>query len=278
MDPISKSSESSSVDRTDDSVEKREVNEKVLPIKKKETKPKETKSKDSPSKSQQMKDLLNKKLDEGYQIKNKYDRIELQKIIVSELHLPDGSYSDVGTFLKPILVKRKIVISDLGFKDEKIGEVTVNLFKSDSKPDDTKVQSNIMSQSPHSALPKSTQSPHSALPKTTGSTQTETRTEQSEEPEKRTMSESSQEKLISAGLTKLILPLYTAVGIFELDEEEEKEEGKLSTVKQAKKDFEELAGEINTYLIENKIKLPAFLNHLAIIISIFVVMILPVIK
>ncbi|MCH7561075.1 MAG: hypothetical protein IIC67_06890, partial [Thaumarchaeota archaeon] len=180
--------------------------------------------------------------------------------------------------IREVAIEKKIVISDLGFKDEKIGEVIVNLFKSDSKPDDTKVQSNIMSQSPHSALPKSTESPHSALPKTTGSAEKQTRTEQTEEPEKKSMSESSQEKLISAGLTKLILPLYTAVGIFELDEEEEKEEGKLSTVKQAKKDFEELAGEINTYLIENQIKLPAFLNHLAIIISIFVVMVLPVIK
>ena len=268
--------ENSNVERTDENVEKREVNEKVLPSNLKE----EPKPKEKISDTQRVKDLVKLKLEQGYELKDRNSKLELNKLIRDELHLAKGWSSDINKAIREIAIEKKITISDLGFKNDKIGDMTVNLIKdSESTTATENIQSNVTSQSPHSALPKITsQSPHSALPKTTGSTETQTRTEQSEEPEKKTMSESSQEKLISAGLTKLILPLYTAVGIFELDEEEIKEEGKLSTVKQAKKDFEELAGEINNYLIENQIKLPAFLNHLAIIISIFVVMVLPVIK
>ena len=262
------------VERIDKDVEKREVKQ-VLPIKKKEEiKPKT----ETVSITQKVKDLVKIKLDEGFELKDKNSKLELNKQILSELHLQKGWSSDINKAIREVAIEKKIVISDLGFKNDKIGDMIVNLVQDKESTTATEIQSNVTSQSPHSALPKTSQSPHSALPKETGSTQTQTRTEQSKEPEKKSMSESSQKKLISAGLTKLILPLYTAVGIFELDEEEEKEEGKLSTVKQAKKDFEELAGEINNYLIENQIKLPAFLNHLAIIISIFVVMVLPVIK
>ncbi len=267
--------ENSNVERTDENVEKREVSEKVLP---KETQP-ESKPKEKISDTQRVKDLVKLKLEQGYELKDKNSKLELNKLIRDELHLAKGWSSDINKAIREIAIEKKITISDLGFKNDKIGDMTVNLIKdSESTTATENIQSNVSSQSPHGALPKTSQSPHSALPKNTGSTETQTRTEQSEKPEKKSMSESSQEKLISAGLTKLILPLYTAVGIFELDEEEEKEEGKVSTVKQAKKDFEELAGEINNYLIENQIKLPAFLNHLAIIISIFVVMVLPVIK
>ena len=92
------------------------------------------------------------------------------------------------------------------------------------------------------------------------------------------MTASAQKKLISAGLTKLVLPIYKAIGICELDEKELKEESKVSSAKKMETEFENLAGDIDEYLIENHIQLPAFLNHIAILVSIFVVLVLPVIK
>jgi len=241
----------------------------------KETKP-ETKPKDSLSKNQQMKDLLNKKLDDGFTLKDRKDKIQLQKLILDELHLPEGSYSDVGKFLKKIMIERKLQISDVGFKNDKIGDITVNLIKN-SEPEPTQdIQSNVTkSNSPLGALPHNSPS-HGALPKI-GSTDSQTKTQQPEEPE-RYMSDSAQKKLISHGLTKLLYPMYVSMGICELDEEEIKEEAKLPKGKQMKKDFEDLAGDIDEYLIENNIKLPALLAHLSIMISIFVVLVLPIIK
>jgi len=237
---------------------------------------KETKSKDAPSKSQQMKDLIRKKIDEGFPLNNKQDKIQLQKQILDELHLPKGSYSDAGKFLKDIMIEKKMQISDVGFKNDKIGDLTVNLVKSEEATPE--IKSNV-SQSPLSNIPQNTpNSSRGVLPKTQGSPNADTRQNESQEPEKEYMSESAQKKLISHGLTKVIFPLYTALGVVELDETEIKEESKIPKGKKVKQDFEELAGDIDEYLRENNIKLPALLNHLSIMISIFVVLVMPVIK
>jgi len=246
----------------------------------KQTTPKEEPKKETKSKSQQMKDLINKKFDEGAKVENKNDKITMQKQILDELHLPKGSYSDAGKFLKEIMIERGMEISKTGFKNDKIGDLTVNLTKSDDAEPTPEVKSNVSqpSQSPMSNIPQTSSSSKGALPKSTGSTTTETRTEESTEPEKKYMSESAQKKLITHGLTKVIFPLYTSLGLIELDEEEIKEEAKIPKGKQAKQNFEELAKDIDEYLTENNIKLPALLNHLSIIISIVVVLVLPVVK
>lgn len=246
-------------------------------------KPDEIKPKNAPSATQQVKDKINEKLNSGFQLTDKNSKLELNKIVRDELKLAKGWSSDINKAIREIAVDRKIQISDLGFKNDKIGDTVVNLIKNEIQPTEKQLQSNVQTpQSPHGALPKNTsQSPHGALPKTVGSSET-TQTQQSEqqqqEPEKKYMSQTAQKKLISNGLTKLVLPLYTALGICELDEEEIKEESKIPKSQQVKKDFEDLAGEIDEYLTENEIRLPALLNHISIVISIFVVLVLPVIK
>jgi len=240
--------------------------------KEKPTIPKEPKK--ELSKTQQIKNLIESKLDSGYQLNDKNTRIELCKIILDELKLSKGWTKDINKAIKEISIDKKLQISDLGFKNDKVGDMTVSVIKNEPTLPEP-IKSNV----PHGALPKDTHTKYTtgALPKQTGEQQTETRTEQSEEPE-RYMSESAQKKLISSALTKVIFPIYTAMGIVELDESEIKEESTIPKGKKVKAEFEELASDIDEYLTENNIQLPAFLNHIAIMISIFVVLVLPVIK
>ncbi len=221
-------------------------------------------------------DLITKKineiLDDGrIQLTDKSKKLELNKLVRDELQLSKGWSSDINKIIKNIAVDKKLQISDLGFKNDKIGDVTVNLVKSEPEPQDAQVQANIKP-----TLPQSTpQSPHGTLPK--GISQG-SQTETLQESEKKYMSESAQKKLISHGLTKMIFPLYASLGLIELDDDEIKEQAKIKKGKKAKEEFEELATDIDEYLTENNIKLPALLNHLSIIISVFVVLVLPVIK
>lgn len=272
-----KSDEQIEIDRIAE-LKEREVSQ-ALP--KKETIPKQETKKEKISKTQQVKNLINLKLDSGYQLNDKNAVDELTKIICDEIKLGIDSWnSKIKGYIKDTAIKRKLQISDLGFKNDKIGDMTINLIsETTSSPENQITVSSNISQSPHGVLPQNyTSSSRGSLPKETGTDNSQTRTEQSEEPEKKYMSESAQKKLISHGLTKLILPLYKAIGICELDESEEKEESKIPKGKQMQKDFEDLAGDIDEYLTENNIKLPALLNHLSIVISIFVVMVMPVIK
>jgi len=227
------------------------------------------------SMTQQIKDLLSKKLDEGYKLIDKHSKVELNKIIRDELKIVSGNHSDINRAIKEIAIKKGLQISDLGFKNDKIGDMTVSIIKNETKEPELKPN---VSQSPHGALPKETQSEssHGALPKESGSDTLQT--EQSEQPKKKHMSQDAQERLIKKGLNDLIAPLYISLGIVEPDEEEKEDEAKLPTAKKFRADMDDLGTDINTYLIENQIQLPALLNHLAIALSIFMVLVVPVIK
>jgi len=251
-----------------------------------ETKPeeKQTIPKEQPKKeknismSQQIRDLINSKLDSGYQLTDKHSKVELNKIIQDELHISKGNHSDINRAIKEISIKRNIQISDLGFKNDKIGDMSVNLIKNEPETITAPPQQTSKGLSAMSTTTQPQNNLRGALPKTTTEQEEIQNSESEIEPEKKYMSESAQKKLISNGLTKLVFPLYTALGIVELDESEIEEEAKLPKGKQMKKDFEDLANDIDEYLTENNIRLPALLNHLSIIISIFMVLVLPVIK
>lgn len=240
---------------------------KIVP---KETIPKEQKK--ELSKTQQVKNLIESKLDSGYELKDKNTRIELSKIVLDELKLSKGWTKDINKAIRDVSIDKKLQISDLGFKNDKIGDMTVSVIKPEITTEPP-LTSNVSSLT-RPTIPSSPTLPSSkgALPKTD-----DTGLITDTEPE-RFMSESAQKKLISSALTKVIFPIYTAMGIVELDESEIKEEATIPKGKKVKAEFEELAGDIDEYLTENNIKLPALLNHISIIISIFVVLVLPVIK
>lgn len=269
--------------------EKRELSSGALPKGTKEKPKKESKKgikTDKPSMMNQVLELSKKKIDEGFELKDKNARNELNKQIQSELHLSKGWSTDINTAIRKIALEKKLIISDLGFKDDKIGGMTV-ILKSDSGSssasqkggESVTVQQRILTY-PQGSIP---QGKKGALP--FGSTgqphvqgQPEVQGQLQPEEQKQYMTETAQKKLIHHGLVKMILPLYKAIGIIELDEKELKEEQKLSSSVKMAKEFEELAVELDQYLTENNIRLPAFLNHISIVISIFVVMVLPVIK
>jgi hypothetical protein len=245
---------------------------KEEPIIPKDTKPTIPKSKNnSPSLSDQIKKLLREKIDGGYELKDKNSYNELKKIIFDELKINKNSGNMIRTAIREVAIEKKIQISDLGFKNDKIGDMIVTVVKPEPTEIQT-IQSNIQTQSTHSsidALPKPDSSNKGSLPSNDS---------QTIEEEKQYMTGTAQKKLISSGLTKIIFPIYTALGIVELDDSELKQEAKIPKGQQVKKEFEELAGDIDEYLTENNIQLPALLNHLSIIISVFCVLILPVIK
>lgn len=220
------------------------------------------------SMKEQVFSLIKEKLDAGFELKDKNSKIELNKLIRDTLQIPKGNHSDVNRFIKEIAIERKLALPDLGFKNE-IDGVTVNLVKTEPEI----IQQTQPTQT-HNALPSNpsaTGSPRGALPKT----ETEAQETQSEN---KVMSEQAQAKLIKRGLNDIIAPLYIAMGIVEPDEEEKKDEAKLPTAKKFKKDMDSLGDEINSYLIENHIQLPALLNHLSIILSVFMVLVVPVLK
>lgn len=214
-------------------------------------------------------DLIREKLDAGFELKDKNSKIELNKLVRDTLQLPKGWHSDINKFIKDIAVEKKLALSDLGFKNE-IEGVTVNLVKTEPE-----IQTTQPTQI-HSAMPTNpsgTGSPRGALPKTETELQ-----EQTQQSENKVMSEQAQAKLIKRGLNDIIAPLYIAMGIVEPDEDEKQDEAKLPTAKKFKKDMDSLGDEINSYLIENHIQLPALLNHLSIILSVFMVLVVPVLK
>jgi len=216
---------------------------------------------------------VNSILDNGIiELVDKPSKLKLNNQVRDNLKLSKGWSSDINKIIKKIAEDKKLKISDLGFKNDKIGDVTVNLINEPEKTE-TKIQSNI--QNPHTALSQTTgENPHGTMPKGFG---TETKTEETK-PEIKIMSEDAQAKLIKKGLNDIIAPLYISLGIVEPDEQEKKDEAKLPTAKKFKKDMDDLGDDINDYLKENDIRLPAFLNHLAILLSIFMVLVLPVIK
>jgi len=230
--------------------------------------------KEKPTLIEKIKELVNQKIDSGFELKDNKSVIELRKTITDELKINPNSRNMIRDVIKEVLVERKLQISDLGFKNEKIGDMKVNITKPDTNNTEPQLNThqNIISSESTPTLPLDTTK--GALPKP----EQEYYITEDEEPEKQYMSESAQKKLISSALTKVIFPIYTAMGIVELDESEIKEEATLPKGKKVKAEFEELAGDIDEYLTENNIQLPAFLNHIAIMISIFVVLVLPVIK
>ena len=217
-------------------------------------------------------DLIREKLDAGFELKDRNSKLELNKLVRDSLKLSKGHHSDINKFIKDIAVEKKLALSDLGFKNE-IDGVTVNLVKTEPEIQTTSTQTNQI----HSAMPTNpsgTGSPRGALPKT----ETERQEQEQLEPENKVMSEQSQAKLIKRGLNDLIAPLYIAMGIIEPDEEEKQDESKVPTAKKFRKDMDSLGDEINSYLIENHIQLPALLNHLSIVLSILMVLVVPVLK
>lgn len=257
----------------------RETSNDVLP---KGTKPEPKKvnpKDDKISIGEKIKELVKQKFDESFEVKEKNDRIKLNKQIQSELKIAKGWSTDINKAILEIMVERKMKIDDLGFKNDKVGEMKINLISSTGS---TSQESTVVTTQTPPKTPVLPYDPSKkgALPKDTTQQQTQTTTERQIElePEKKFMTASAQKKLISSGLTKIILPIYKTIGICELDEKELKEEAKVSSASKMEKDFEDLAGDIDEYLVENNIKLPAFLNHVAILVTIFVVLVLPVIK
>lgn len=264
----------------DESNSEESVLPRVEPQPTPQTKP-ESKKEKPKSQTQQIKDLINKKFDEGFVVGNKHDKVDLQNTILDELKIKKGNSSDIGRQIIKIMEERRIKIPDKIGGKKMIGDVVVNLMSNNEEDTASQVQSNVPNnQNPHSALPKAeqnSQNPHGTMPKGFGSSQTQT--EQSEQkPEQKFMSDDAQSKLIKKGLNDFIAPLYISLGIVEPDEEEKEDEAKLPTAKQFRKDMDTLGDDISDYLKENNIKLPALLNHLAIGLSLFMVLVLPVLK
>lgn len=237
----------------------------------------EVKPEPTPEKNLSKTELITKEidsiLDNGIiELKDKSSKLKLNNQVRQNLKLSKGWSSDINKIIKKIAEDKKLKISDLGFKNDKIGDVTLNLINNEPEPT-PEIKSNVPN--PHSALPS--QNPHGTMPKGFGSSDSQTESSK-EEPEVKTMSEDAQAKLIKKGLNDIIAPLYISLGIVEPDEEEKKEEAELPTAKKFKKDMDDLGDDINDYLKENNIRLPALLNHLAILLSVFMVLVLPVIK
>lgn len=264
------------------------------------------------STTKKVRDLINQKLDQGFVTNENADHeniVKLNKQIRDELSLPQGWRGKLKKFIDDELVKRHIRLPD----NYKLSSTKWEIVKPESpkpEPIPQEVQEKIQQdpqlkqtfenlQSPHGTLPKQVtynparsqpqqqmqipQSPHGTLPKMTeGNAQDQQQgrlyDSQYEITEKKTMSEEAQKKLIKNSISKFLVPVYTALGVVEGDEEEMQQEGKPKPLKQFKKEADEFADELNDYLVENNIKLPAFLNHLAIILSFFVVFIVPLVK
>ena len=232
------------------------------------------------SQKESIQKLIKEKIDSGFLGENpdKNSISELKKQIMSELKIPKNSRTQVKDLVHAELVSRKIKIPELNLGN-KIEGLTVNLTDNPKdKPITTSNGNTKVLQSPVGALPKPTDSLNpvrGALPKT----QTEIQ-EQSEiaEPEKKYMSSNAQEKLIKKALNDLVAPLYITLGIVEPDEEEKEDEAKLPTAKQFRKDMDDFGTDINEFLTDNEIKLPAMLNFLALGLSFFMVMVAPVLK
>ena len=108
----------------------RETSNDVLP---KGTKPEPKKvnpKDDKISISEKIKELVKQKFDEGFEVKEKNDRIKLNKQIQSELKLAKGWSTDINKAILDIMVERKMKIDDLGFKNDKVGEIKINLISS----------------------------------------------------------------------------------------------------------------------------------------------------
>jgi len=232
-----------------------------------------------PSQTQQIKDLIKVKFEEGWQVTDKNSKLELQKKILDELKIKKGNSSDVGKHILEYMEKNHLKIPDKIGGKQKIGDTIVNLIKKEIPKDSEQIKSNIPNQSPSpmGGLPQSTIQ-KGALPRIGSTTQTQStsRTEESE-PEKK-MNPDAQARLIKRGLNDIVAPIYIAMGIVEPDESEKKEEAKIPTAKKFRNDLDGLGDELNKYLQENNLQLPAFMNHIAIVISIFVVLVLPVVK
>jgi len=258
-----------------------------------ETKPEEkpTIPKEEPKKeknisqTQQVYDLAVKKIEEGFPLNDSKSTIELRKEIMRELKIVPNSRGMVRDTLKKVFIEKKLQLSDLGFKNDKIGEMKVNLIKNEiTEPVENKTgptitfQKKFVEVSPLQNQRDYQPSIRGSLPKTQTEQQETQNSESQIEPEKKYMSDTAQSNLIKEGLNEIIAPIYIKLGIVQPDEEEIEEEAKLPTAKQFRKNMDSLGDKINSYLVEEEIKLPAFLNHLSIVISIFMVLVMPIIQ
>ena len=92
------------------------------------------------------------------------------------------------------------------------------------------------------------------------------------------MSATAQQRLIENTLTKFVPKIYVAIGAIKPSEKEEKEIAKETEYEHFMEDVKGFSKELNDYLVENDIQLPAFLNHIAIMLSFAIVFVIPLVK
>lgn len=224
-----------------------------------------------PSLTDSVRELIKKKLDDGFQITDKNSRILLQKTIIDELKLIGGWRGKVKKYIGEILTERKISLAGLGIDSDKVGDMTINLIKSETTPEIKPEPETI--QKSKGALPIGWDAQKVPITETEKQEQIQT-----QEPESKPMSQVAQERLIKSALNDMVAPLYISLGIIEPDEDEKEDESKLPTAKAFRKNMDGLATQLNEYLIENNIQLPSFFNHISIMLSIGMVLVMPVVK
>lgn len=81
--------------------------------------------KDEPSISDQLKEFYSKKIDEGFQVKDRATAIELRKMGQDELKLGDGWNAHAKKILNKVLKEKGLILADEPIK-ERIGDIIIN--------------------------------------------------------------------------------------------------------------------------------------------------------
>lgn len=238
------------------------------------------------NKTQEVYQLIQTKVRNGFA--QNYDKrtiSELNKVVRDELKLSNGWTSDVREQIAKVLIEEKIAISDASLKN-KLGKLKVELVKSEAEITPADPQPTQAPQPSSQTL----SSPHGTLPKGWGNSETAitprlpTQTEQQEQqsittpkapitPEQK----EQQEKLIVKSFG-FLEEVYVALGIVKGDEQEQKEIQEPKPLAKFHNDVKDFAHELNEYMIENDVRLPTYLNVLALGVSGFMIFGMPLVK
>lgn len=232
---------------------------------------------ESESISDKVRNLIRTKIDSGFQLPDKNSVIELNKLVRDELKLKSGWSSDVKTIIGEIMNEKNMKLPDKAFNQNKMGNLRVELVQ-ESEPEPTPEPENQILQNPHGTLPKGFGQESTSIQR--APTQTE-QTEQQQETKPllplTPQQEKQQEELIvkSFGFLEKI---YIALGVVKGDEAEQKEIEKPKPLEQFHGEVEGFAKELNRFMIDQNIRLPAYLNALALGISGFMIFGMPLVK
>jgi len=204
----------------------------------------QTSQKEEPSISDQLKELYSKKIDEGFQVKDRATAIELRKMGQYELKLGDGWNAYAKKILQEVLEEKGIVVPDLK-SSARIGTFRINLEK---PPQDLASGQFAPTQTP----PAPPQQPQIIWD--------ERRRE-------------SYKKIMSKGFEFLSV-IYIKLGIIQ---GEEPEPEKL-TPKKFQDESKQFGVQVADYCYDHQINLPMWIELMSLIASGFMVFGMPVIR